>query len=57
VRTLANESEGSKVWSYDRRLTFTYSGDSTPGEIYAHGIRQLILSEIDLLRAYGAPDQ
>jgi predicted lipoprotein with Yx(FWY)xxD motif len=57
LRVLADPSQGTRVWLYKRRLVFTYSGDTAPGQFYAHGLRQLILSEIDVLKAYGAPDQ
>lgn len=57
LRKLDDPDAGTKVWLYNRRLVFTYSGDTAPGQFYAHGIRQLILAEVDVLKAYGAPDQ
>jgi predicted lipoprotein with Yx(FWY)xxD motif len=56
LRELTDPSQGTRVWLYNRRLVFTYNGDHAPGDIFAHGIRQLILAQIMVVRAYGAPD-
>lgn len=55
LRILDDESKGTKVWQYNRRLVFTYGGDVEPGEIFGHGVRLQIVADVIFLRAYGAP--
>ena len=57
LRVLDDPSQGTKVWEYNRRLVFTYAGDTQPGEIFGHGIRLQIVADVVYLPAYGAPDQ
>lgn len=57
LKNLDDPSKGTKVWEYNRRLVFTYGGDTEPGEIYGYGIRLQVVADVVTIKAYGAPDQ